>query len=275
MTLAREMIEQTRIFRLLRGYRDRPPVDLDAVALTLVKLSQLTTDLDQVVEIDINPLLASPTGVIALDARIALADRPRTGARLAIRPYPPELEQEVRLADGTALRLRPIRPEDEAALQRLFDRLSPETIRMRFFHPMKRLTHSMAAPLTQIDYDREMAFVLIDRCSARIADIHGVVRLSADPDGEKAEFAVVVEDFMTARGIGRMLMGQIIDYAGARGIRELFGDVLTDNSRMLDLCRHLGFRLLAPGRQGVLRVSIDPSDGRRRPPAAVAAVPSA
>jgi acetyltransferase len=264
MALAREMIEQTRIFRLLRGYRDRPSVDLDAVALTLVKLSQLTTDLDEVAEVDINPLLASPAGVVALDARIALGDRPRTGARLAIRPYPAELARDVRLADGTIFHLRPIRPEDEAALRRAFDRLSPATIRLRFFLPMKHLSHQMAAQLTQIDYDREMAFVLTDPGPAQAAEIHGVVRLSADPDGERAEFAVVVEDSMTARGIGRMLMRQIIDYAAGRGIRELFGDVLADNAPMLDLCRHLGFRPLGPAREGVLRVSIDLSDGRGR-----------
>jgi acetyltransferase len=252
------MIEQTRIHRLLRGYRDRPPVDLDAVALSLVKLSQLVADLDDVAEVDINPLLASPTGVMALDARIVLVEHPRGIARLAIRPYPAELESDVVLADGTPMRLRPIRPEDEPALQRLFGRLSRETIRLRFFSPMKRLTHAMAAQLTQIDYDREMAFVLVDPPAAGPGGIHGVVRLSADPDGERAEFAVVVEDAMAGRGIGRMLMRHVIHYAANRGVHELYGDVLTENHRMLDLCRHLGFQASVIGRVGVIRVTLAP-----------------
>jgi acetyltransferase len=223
-----------------------------------VKLSQLATDLAAVAEVDINPLLASPKGVVALDARIALTDRPRGIARLAIRPYPTELERDIRLEDGTPMRLRPIRPEDEPTLQRAFGRLSAETIRMRFFLPMKRLSHGMAAQLTQIDYDREMAFVLADAGAASRAEIRGVARLSADPDGERAEFAIVVEDAMTGRGIGRLLMRHLIEYAASRGIRELFGDVLAENANMLLLCRHLGFKTAAPPRDGVVRVSLDP-----------------
>jgi acetyltransferase len=258
LTLAHEMIERTRVFGLLRGYRGRPAVDLDAVALTLVKLSQLVTDLDEVAEFDINPLLASPTGVMALDARFVLAEQPKGIARLAIRPYPAELETDIVLEDGRPQRLRPIRPEDEPALQRAFSRLSPQTIRLRFFLPMKRLTHAMAAQLTQIDYDREMAFVLVDPGAAGPSEIHGVVRLSADPNGERAEFAIVVEDAMTGHGIGRMLMHHIIDYGSSRGIREIYGDVLSDNGAMLDLCRHLGFKVLSGGQAGVVRVSLAP-----------------
>jgi acetyltransferase len=256
MALAREMIEQTRVFKLLRGYRNRPPVDLDGIAFTLVKLSQLVTDLDEVGEVDINPLLASPAGVVALDARIALVERSRGISRLAIRPYPAELDQDLLLEDGTPMRLRPIRPEDEPALQRAFDRLSPETIRMRFFSSMKRLAHATAAQLTQIDYDRDMAFILVEPRTAGSTEIHGVVRLSADPNGERAEFAVVVEDSMTRRGIGRMLMQRIIDYAASRGICEIFGDVLAENGNMLDLCRYLGFQISAIGSAGALRVSL-------------------
>jgi acetyltransferase len=258
LALARGLMERTRVFRLLAGYRDRPPVDLDAIALTLVKLSQLATDLDRVAEVDINPLLASPTGVVALDARIALTDRPRGIARLAIRPYPTELERDTRLADGTDMRIRPIRPEDEPALRRAFGRLSAETIRMRFFMPLKRLTHAIAAQLTQIDYDREMAFVATDAGAASLAEIHAVARLFADPDGERGEFALVVEDSMTRRGIGKLLMQHLIQYAASRGIGVIYGDVLADNSPMLALCRQLGFRIGIPSREAVLKVSLDP-----------------
>jgi acetyltransferase len=257
LALAREMIERTRIYRLLRGYRDRKPADLDAVALSLVKLSQLVTDLSEVVEVDINPLLAGPSGVVALDARILATAKPRGLARLAIRPYPAELESEVALEGSPPLRLRPIRPEDEPALRRAFERLSPETIRMRFFSPLKQFSHNLAAQLTQIDYDREMAFVLTDIGPAGSADIHGVVRLSADANGQRGEFAVVVADAMTRRGLGRLLMRRIIDYAAERGIEEIFGQVLAENETMLDLCRHLGFRIEpAPDNPGILRVSL-------------------
>ncbi len=257
LALAREMMEQTRIFRLLRGYRDRPPADLDAIALSLVKLSQLVTDLAEVVEVDINPLLAGPEGVIALDARVLATASPRGLSRLAIRPYPAELESEVVLDNGRPCRLRPIRPEDEPALHRAFQRLSPETIRMRFFSPLKQFSHTLAAQLTQIDYDREMAFVLADVGPAGPSDIYGVVRLSADPSGERGEFAIVVADAMTGQGLGRLLMRRMIDYAGSRGLDEICGLVLAENETMLDLCRHLGFRIEpAPDAAGVMRVSL-------------------
>jgi acetyltransferase len=176
---------------------------------------------------------------------------------MAGRPYPAELEQEIRLDDGGRLTLRPIRPIDEGPLRSAFDRLSPLTVRMRFFLPMKRLTPAMAEHLTNIDYDREMAFVLTDPAPAGLAEIHGVVRLSADAAGKEAEFAIIVEDGMRHRGIGHLLMHQIIDYAASHGIHRIYGDILVENTAMLDLCRHLGFRPDPVARQGVLRVSLD------------------
>lgn len=176
---------------------------------------------------------------------------------MAGRPYPAELEREIRLEDGRCLTLRPIRPADEEPLRSAFDRLSPLTVRMRFFLPMKRLTPAMAKRLTNIDYDREMAFVLTDPAPAGLAEIHGVVRLSADSSGNGAEFAVIVEDSLRHRGLGRLLMHQIIDYAVSRGIRRIYGDVLAENTTMIELCRHLGFALDPVARQGVLRVSLD------------------
>jgi acetyltransferase len=160
-----------------------------------------------------------------------------------IRAYPRELEQVVTLADGRELLLRPIRAEDEPALIRGFQRLSPEEIRLRFHHPIKMLVHKLAARLTQIDYDREMALILVDTGEATDMDIHGVIRLSEDPDRQRAEFAIIVGHWMTGRGIGTMLLGRLIDYARDRGIGELFGSVLAENQRMLDLCRRLGFTL--------------------------------
>ncbi len=161
--LAREMMSRTRVWKLLQGYRDRPPAAIDQVALTLIKISQMITDIAEIVELDINPLLADDAGVLALDARIKVAVptvQPGT-RRLAIRPYPKKLEERVKLNDGREYLLRPVRPEDEPIVHRMFEQMTPEDIRLRFFAPMKRLSHQMAARLTQIDYDREMALVAV------------------------------------------------------------------------------------------------------------------
>jgi acetyltransferase len=263
LKLARELMAQTRVYRLLKGYRDRPAAALDAIAITLMKVAQLAADVGEVVELDINPLLADEQGVMALDARVRVrpSDRPAS-ARLAIRPYPRELEEVVSGPDGRRLLLRPVRPEDEPAFRRGFAKLSPESIRLRFFAPLRELSHGMAARLTQIDYDREMALVLADPGPAPSAEIYGVVRISADPDGEQAEFAVTVRDDMAGRGLGEMLLRRIIAYARGRGIRLIFGDVLAENAPMLDLCRRLGFALeYHPGDPGLVRASLSLSSG--------------
>ena len=240
------MIERTRVFRLLRGYRDRPAVDLDAIALTLIKLSHLVSDLDRVAELDVNPLLADAGGVIALDARVVV--RPRGTARrpLAIRPYPRELEREIEILSGRRFFLRPIRPEDETALIAMLHRSSREDIRLRFFATMKEFPHAFAARLTQIDYDREMALVALRPGSGEIS---GAVRLVADPDNEAAEFAVMVRSDLKGAGLGYSLMNQIIDYARARGIQRIFGEVLRENTTMLQMTKEMGFAIVCPDDQ--------------------------
>src|SRR5690606_19751243 len=140
MRLARELMSRTRIHRLLQGYRDQPAVDLDAVAVVLIRLAQLVTDIPEVTELDINPLLADAGGVIGLDARVRVAHAAAPGTRrLAIRPYPSELEETIALPDGRELLIRPILPEDEPALQAGFAKLTPEQVRLRFFIPLKTL----------------------------------------------------------------------------------------------------------------------------------------
>ncbi len=258
LALAADLIGRTRIQRLLQGYRDRPPAALDAIALALVRLSQLVVDFAEITEIDINPLLADETGVIALDARVGVRPAAAPGAaRLAIRPYPSELETPVTLPDGTPTLLRPIRPEDEPALREAFGSLSPRAVRMRFFAPMKELSHRMAARLTQIDYEREMALVLADPGPAGRVKLYGVVRLIADPDNESAEYAIALRDEMAGHGLGTLLMRHIIDYARDRNIGEIHGDVLSENRVMLELARHLGFSLGGGPEMGeVVRVSL-------------------
>lgn len=192
-------------------------------------------------ELDINPLLADEFGVLALDARLRVrkSDQPPT-KRLAIRPYPKELEEVVSLPDGRTFLLRPVRPEDEPAFQTLFKKLSQEDIRMRFFAPKKELSHPFAARLTQIDYDREMALVLAEPGTA--GEIFGAVHFSADPDGECAEFAILLRSDMAGLGLGPLLMRRIIDHSRERGLRELFGEVLRENRPMLRICELFKFQ---------------------------------
>ncbi len=258
MGLARELVDRTRIGRLLRGFRNRPAVDLDALALSLIRIAQIAVDLPQVIELDVNPLLADEHGVVALDARIRVAEPAKPGVeRLSIRPYPKELESEVRLANGRSLLLRPILPEDEISLQQWFLQLDPETIRMRFFLPMKVLDHVQAARFTQIDYEREMALVLTEVGIPGKARLYGVVRLAADPDNERAEFALVVVREMTGLGLGIVMLRRIVDYARERGISEVWGDVLRENHAMTRLCEAFGFeRRPVPDEPELIRVTL-------------------
>ena len=242
--LAGMLIDETRVARLLAGYRDRPPAKREALALTLVKLAQLAVELAEVAELDINPLLADGQGVLALDARVRLAPAAESAeARLAIRPYPQELTRNFEVPGAHVLKLRPVRPEDEIALQRLFARLTPEEIYLRFHGSMKILPHELAARLTQIDYERDMALVLAEPGLPGQAGIHALAQLAADPDFERAEFALLVQHDFAGRGVGTRLLQALIDYARTRGIHELSGLVLRENTGMLDVCRRLGFRL--------------------------------
>lgn len=237
MKLARDMIEDTRVWRLLQGYGQRPAAAIDAIALTLIKVAQIAADLPEIAELAINPLLADSRGVVALDARIRLHAEGAPARALAIRPYPRGLERQETLRDGRAFTLRPIRPEDEDALRAMGRRLDREDIRMRFFAPLATLTHELAARLTQIDYDRQMAFVALGDES----EIWGVVRLAADPDNISAEFAIIVRSDLKGSGLGRLLMARIIAYARQRGLARLEGLVLRENDTMLDFSRRLGF----------------------------------
>jgi acetyltransferase len=223
----------------LRGYRDRKPADRAAVGEAMVRLSQLIADVDEIAELDINPLLVDASGVVALDARIVVR-QPEPGqeraARFAIRPYPVELETEIQQGDEK-LRIRPIRPDDEGMLFEFSHHLTPEDARLRFFGPMPQLSHEMAARLTQIDYDREMAFLLLDGKA-----VLGVGRLAADPGFEQAEFALTVASDRQRRGYGELLLRHVLAYAKSRGIQRVIGHVLRENRKMLHLADRLGFK---------------------------------
>jgi len=248
--LARDLMQQTRIYSLLKGYRDRPAADLEAIADALVRLSQLVVDTPALRELDINPLLADENGIVALDARIRIApdevDQPGPNPRLAIRPYPNQWEAETETPEGLAVLIRPIRPTDEPLLAEFQTKLSPEDIRFRFLAPRKEFSHKTNARFTQIDYARAMAFVAMTRDQTEML---GVARLAADPDYLSAEYAVIVRSDLKGHGLGWILMHHLIRYAESEGLRDLHGDVLAANERMLQMCRDLGFD-----------ISVDPED---------------
>ena len=240
--LAHDLVSRTRIWRLLRGYRDRPAVALEPLAGVLIRLAQLATEQPEVVELDINPLLADEAGVLALDARIAVRTIDDSPARrMAICPYPAQLLRQLELADRNAARstvtLRPIRPEDEPLLLDMLAHCSVDDIRMRFHGVIKEFAHPTAARLSQIDYDREMAFVALGHEQRML----GVARLVGDPENEVAEFAILVRSDIKRRGLGRALMAALIDHARARGLHLLVGSVLRENRAMLALSARLGF----------------------------------
>lgn len=242
--LALEMIMRTRISRLLEGFRGQSGVDLTGLSLILMRVSQLMIDIPEIIELDINPLIADRARMVALDARIRIARARRPGhERLCISPYPSELETTLKAADGEDFLLRPIRPEDEPALCAAFTHLTPQEIHLRFFVAMRSLPRLMAARFTQIDYDREMALVLTQPGMTEPTEIFGVVRLQEDPDRERAEFAIVVRREVSNRGLGTLMMQRIIDHARRRGVGVIEGDVLSENTRMLTLCRELGFEV--------------------------------
>lgn len=272
LALAAEMVERTRVARLLAGYRGRAPANLQALHLVLVQVSQLMGDIAGLAEIDINPLLVSDSGVIALDARIRVQPSRQSAAdRLAIRPYPSELEQRVTLL-GREIVLRPIRPEDEPQHARFLQGVDAEDLRLRFFHAVRLATHSQLARFTQIDYDREMAFIASVDDGSATAETWGVVRAIADPDNARAEFAILVRSDLKGRGLGSLLMQKIIRYCAARGTGLLTGTVLSGNHRMLALARELGFAVTRDEDPGLMQLSL-PLAGAQSGAADISPVP--
>ena len=241
--LAERLIDRTRVSDLLKAFRNRPAVDRAAVVEVLLRVSDMIAELPQIVELDINPLIAGPNGVLAVDARIGVK-RP-SGANapydhMAIAPYPKYLVEHGHLADGAPLTIRPIRPED-AESERAFVRdLSPEAKHFRFMQAIKELTPEMLARFTQIDYAREMALIALTEIDGDEKQV-GVARYAINPDGRSCEFALVVSDAVQGRGIGSRLMNALIAAARLHGLATIEGIVMVSNRPMLALMRRLGF----------------------------------
>ena len=241
--LARALIDRTRVARLLQGWRDVPAADIGAVVDTLMAVSQLLATEPRIAEIDINPLLCDAQGAIALDARVRVsAAQPGGAARFAIRPYPEELVEAVDW-QGRALVLRPIRPEDGPQHAAFVDQLDALDMRMRFFYSRRQIGPTEMARLTQIDYEREMAFIATAPGLDGREETLGVVRAVADPDNQEAEFAITVRSDLKGGGLGELLLRKLIHHFQSRGTRRMVAYVLKENERMLELARELGFEV--------------------------------
>lgn len=242
LALASDLVSRTRVSRLFSGYRDVPAVKAEQVELLLVKLSQLAADFPEIHELDLNPVLADETGLVAVDARITVGPVQRLFAgkgnsHLAIKPYPAEWERKLSLKGDWQVSVRPIRPEDEPALQAFLKRVTSQDLRLRFFAPMKEFSHEFTARLTQLDYARAMAFAAFDQKG----ELAGVVRLHSNSAYESAEYAILLRSDLKGRGLGWSLMQLLIEYATSEGLKRVNGEVLQENVVMLQMCKDLGF----------------------------------
>lgn len=238
--LAREAL--ARINFGARLQRAGAAAALDDFVLLLIQVAQLVTDLGNVTALELEPIFVLAEGAVVGAARIDVtASTEPAHRRLAIRPYPRELEETLPLPDGSTLLIRPVRPEDEPALIAGFARLSTEDIRMRFMHTVKELTHADAARLTQLDYDREMALGAVRQRPGQPPEGCGVARVVGDAERERAEFAIILLRDAVGMGLGSLLLRRLIHYAREQGFRELFGEILRENEPMLMLCRAMGF----------------------------------
>lgn len=263
-TLARRMMEQTRIHAALKGVRGRRPVDLAALEELMVRFSQLVVEQRWIREIDINPLLASPDRLVALDARVVLHE-PAVGEdqlpALAIRPYPPQYVTPWALKDGTPVTIRPIRPEDEPTMVRFHEALSERSVYLRYFHTKqlgRRVAHERLTRMCFIDYDREMALVA-DHKDPETGrhDILAIGRLIKLQGTNAAEVALLVGDRFQGRGLGTELLRRLLQVARDEQAARIAAVMLPENRTMHRICEKLGFRLQLDTREQVMRAEAD------------------
>ncbi|HMV19357.1 MAG TPA: GNAT family N-acetyltransferase, partial [Rhodocyclaceae bacterium] len=242
--LAQDMIKSTRVSTLLGEYRNMPPINMESLEFVLLRISEMVCELPWIREMDINPLIVDENGAVAVDARIVVDNIAPTADRydhMAIHPYPSHLITKVSMPEGE-ITIRPIKPEDAELEVDFVRKLSPETKFLRFMNTMRELPPAMVARLTQIDYDREMAFVATIEENDAEVEI-GVARYAVNPDGESCEFAIVVAEDWQHRGLARRLMGVLIETARNRGLHSMAGIFLSNNDRMLKFVQSLGFVL--------------------------------
>ncbi len=246
--LAKRLMEQTKVYQLLKGYRNIPPANLMLLEEILMRVSQLVTDFSEIEEIDINPLIVSGKKACAVDARVVLnSSNVPSPLHLVISPYPNQYESNIFIDSIGDLLIRPIKPEDAPLLLELFDSLTPQSVYFRFFTPMKKLPHSMLAKFTQIDYDREIAMVAIQEKNGS-EKMLGVARACLEWNQEDAEFAAIVGDQWHGKGVGATLLKQVLTIAKECKVKRIVGTVLADNKKMLSLGKKMGMKIsLEPG----------------------------
>jgi acetyltransferase len=260
-TLARRLMEQTRIYTALRGVRGRAAIDLDQLAQLLVRFSELIAEQPWIAEADINPLLVSPAQMLALDARIVLhpsTTREDQLPRLAIRPYPARYIAPWKLKDGSEVLIRPIRPEDEPLLVKFHHTLSERSVYLRYFAPLKldqRIAHERLSRLCFIDYDREMALVVERRnFETQLPEVLGVGRLSKLHGTNEAEFALTISDQWQGHGLGTQLLKTLVQMGRDEKLQRITATILPDNRGMQQVARKVGFTLSHPGGEEVTAV---------------------
>ncbi len=245
--LVADMLASTRTKARLGKFRNMPPVSMAAIESVLLRVSTMVCELPWISELNINPLIVDENDAVAVDARIVVENMPITAGRydhMAIHPYPSHLQTSFQAKDGTLVTIRPIKPEDVRIEQEFVKALSPESRYMRFMNTIREVSPAQLVRFTQIDYDREMAFLATFDQEGVEKEI-GVVRYATSPDGESCEFAIVVADEWQGKGLARRLMGTLIDTARASGLRYMRGDFLAENTRMLAFVVSLGFVLSA------------------------------
>ncbi len=273
ITLIRRMMEETKVYQLLKGYRDTPPVDFKRLDETILLFSRLLMDFPQIREIDINPLLVNEKEVSVLDARIVISKddvckKFEPHEHMVISPYPKKYESLWSLKNGQEVLLRPIKPEDEPMWLEMFQSFSEEAIRYRFFQILKDTPHEVRVRYCNIDYDREIAIVAELSEHGR-RKILGVTRLSIESDGKSGEMAFIVTDCWQGLGLGTKMVDYVLDIAKEKGIEKVFAIMLRDNYRALSLTKKMGFNLeyLSDGTvKGVLDLKHIDADGYCLPP---------
>jgi acetyltransferase len=270
------MLEETKVYQLLNGYRNQPGADLELLERTLLLFSQLLVDFPQIREVEINPLVLNGSEAHVLDARV-LIDRDRAvrehglHAHLVVSPYPRKYETRWRLRNGEEVLLRPIKPEDEPLWLEMFRGFSEEAIRYRFFQVIKDTPHEVRVRYCNIDYDREIAIVPeLTRDGKR--RILGVCRLILEPNGKRGEIAIIVTDEFQGLGLGTKMADYVLEIAYEMGVEKVYTIMLADNRRALSLMQRMGFVLSYAG-DGTVEGTLDLGGGSAAPPATPPAPP--
>jgi len=262
-TLARRMMEQTRIYAALKGVRGRRPVDLAALEQLLVRFSQLVVEQRWIKELDINPVMVSPEGVIALDARVLLHGLEVTREqlpRMAIRAYPRRYVQSWKAADGSEILIRPIRPEDEPLMVKFHEGLSDRSVYLRYLHPMmlsQRVTHERLARICFINYEREIVLVAERTDGKNGREIVAAARVDRLHNTDEGQVSVIITDRFQGKGLGRELMQRLVQIARDEKLKRLFAVFTADNRGMKEIMRGLGFIIGDDKVQGRLRAQMD------------------